>query len=200
MVVIERLHALRKTDLILLEQGAQHVARVVLVQLSRRQQRDVAGCAHRRGDAQVPDLYDVLGSRLAVEDANLPSVRIRPVMGAGYESTVRGNVPPSHTHAAVSAHAIVPNGMSFSAIIARPYRVSACSALYALVWSSECRVPKCVSRAMLSGPGRSLWVSSGVVSIRGMVPRAMRSETIATALSLWLIVPADSVPGRVAPG
>lgn len=28
-------------------------------------------------------------------------------------STVRGNVPPSHTHAAVSAHAIVPNGMSF---------------------------------------------------------------------------------------
>jgi len=53
---------------------------------------------------------------------------------------------------------------------------------------------------MLSGPGRSLWVSSGVVSIRGMVPRAMRSETIATALSLWLIVPADSVPGRVAPG
>ena len=24
-------------------------------------------------------------------------------------STVRGNVPPSHTHAAVSAHAIVPN-------------------------------------------------------------------------------------------
>lgn len=115
-------------------------------------------------------------------------------------STVRGNVPPSYTHAAVSAHAIVPNGMSFSAIIARPYRVSACSALYALVWSSECRVPKCVSRAMLSGPGRSLWVSSGVVSIRGMVPRAMRSETIATALSLRLIVPADSVPGRVAPG
>lgn len=73
MVVIERLHALRKTDLILLEQGAQHVARVMLVQLSRRQQRDVAGCAHRRGDAQVPDLYDVLGSRLAVEDANLPA-------------------------------------------------------------------------------------------------------------------------------
>jgi len=57
-----------------------------------------------------------------------------------------------------------------------------------------------VSRAMLSGPGRSLWVSSGVVSIRGMVPRAMRSETIAAALSLRLIVPADSVPGRVAPG
>ena len=85
MVVIERLHALRKTDLILLEQGAQHVARVMLVQLSRRQQRDVAGCAHRRGDAQVPDLYDVLGSRLAVEDANLPPVRIRPVMGAGYD-------------------------------------------------------------------------------------------------------------------
>lgn len=35
--------------------------------------------------------------------------------------------PPSHTQAAVSAHATVPNGATVETIIARPYSVLACS-------------------------------------------------------------------------
>lgn len=100
------------------------------------------------------DVICVLGRILLKTLMRLPCTGVRKCE-EDRMSRVRGNSPPSHTHAAVIAQAAVPNGIMEEAIVPRPYKVEADSLKYALESSNACKAPTSLRWRMLMGPGSS---------------------------------------------